>query len=95
MSAVYAALLVVGMIGLVYWIGASAIGETVDGWEGVHPERRFGVTGRRVVAATVGAGMAGMSSSFAGWAAPLTVLAALGGFGALWLLAGYLGRPSE
>jgi hypothetical protein len=93
-TAVFAIVLVVGLCGLISWIAAVAIAENVAGWERVDPERRFGATGRRIVAATVGFGMAGISASFAGWPWWGTAGAAVVGAAVLALLAGVFGPES-
>ncbi len=87
MVAVYAVVLVVGILALVGWIFARSL---VPGGDR-DPERRFGVPGRRVVAALVGFGMAGMSAEFSprGIPWPLAlVLAVAGAVAAAW----YAGR---
>lgn len=79
MTALYAVTLVLGAVGVLAWIAALAISEIVEGWDGVDPERRFGAPGRLTVAAVIGFGLGGMSSTFAGWHAGLAFLAAAGG----------------
>jgi hypothetical protein len=93
-TAAYAGVLIAGLIMLVGWIIGTTVGETVDGWEWIDPERRFGVAGRRIVGAAVGFGMGGMSATFAGWAWPIVAAAAVGGAGVLALLAGVFGPES-
>jgi hypothetical protein len=73
---VYAAALAVGFVALLLWIVGVALGTWVEGWEFADPERRFGATGRSVVAGVVGFGMAGMSATFAGWQPVLAFVAA-------------------
>jgi hypothetical protein len=82
-TAVYAIVLVAGIIALLIWVARTAIADTVEGWEKVDPEARFGRRGRTVVAAAMGFGLAGMSATFAGWAAPLAFVGALLGAGFL------------
>lgn len=83
MVSVYAVVLVVGILGLIAWIFARSL--RPDGpWD---PERRYGVAGRRVVAALVGFGMAGMSAEFSPRAIPWPMalaLAAVGATAAAW-----------
>lgn len=84
MVKVYAVVLVLGITLLIGWIFSHAFAEnsSVDRFD---PERRFGVPGRRVVAALVGFGMAGMSAEFSprdlSW--PVALALALIGAGAL------------
>jgi hypothetical protein len=80
---VYAFALVAGLLMLLAWIVGVAVAAWVEGWETADPERRFGATGRSIVAGTVGFGMAGMSATFAGWHAILAFAAALLGAAAL------------
>jgi hypothetical protein len=80
----------IGFILLIVWLGATAVAATVDGWEGVDPDLRYGRTGRFVLAGMIGFGMAGISSLYAGWPPLLAVGAAvLGGAGligiSIWL----------
>jgi hypothetical protein len=79
MTAVYAIVLVLGFVGLLVWIARSAVADTVEGWERVDPEVRFGVRGRLTVAGTFGFGLAGMSATFAGWPVAGALAAAIGG----------------
>ena len=77
--AVYGISLAVGFVALLAWVAAVFASGSVDGWESFDLERRFGVIGRRVVAAVLGFGMAGLSASYAGWNTALAILAALAG----------------
>lgn len=91
MVRVYAVSLVVGLIALLAWILAHS--STADSDRGrLDPERRFGVTGRRVVAGLIGFSMAGLSAEFSprdiSWPVAL-VLAAIGAGALAW----YAGRP--
>lgn len=94
MTAVYAVSLVVGVVLLLAWVAAVAVAETVDGWDHVDPENRFGFRGRLGVAAPTGFGLGGMSATFAGWPAALAVTAAVAGAILIVSAARYLG-PSE
>jgi hypothetical protein len=90
-TALYAVVLIAGLLSLVAWVAATTVASSVAGWERVDPERRFGRAGRFVVAGLTGAGMAGMSAQFAGWASwPALLAAAAGGFG-LAALSGIVG----
>jgi len=64
---------------LLAWIIAVAIAGSVEGWGKVDPDARFGLTGRRVVAAVFGFGMAGLSAAYAGWPMAVATLAAAAG----------------
>jgi len=79
MRAVYGLALGLGTVALLAWIAAVAVAASVTGWEKVDPDARFGLTGRRVVAAIFGFGMAGLSASYAGWSTLLATAAALTG----------------
>jgi len=66
-TALFGIPLLIGFLLMVGWIAATAVAATVEGWERVDPELRFGRTGRFVLAATIGFGMAGISALYAGW----------------------------
>ncbi|MDK1009625.1 MAG: hypothetical protein QGM46_01730 [Actinomycetota bacterium] len=85
MTALFGIPLLVGFLFMLAWIAATAVAATVDGWQGVDPERRFGKAGRFSLAALIGFGMAGISSLYGGWPLALTVVA--GGGGAVGLVA--------
>ena len=96
MTAVYAVTLTVGALALIGWMIAHGVARNTERPDR-DPEERFGVTGRRVIAAAVGFGIAGMSAEFAAIDIPgLAVLglAVAGGVGAaVW--AGFAGDDSE
>jgi hypothetical protein len=79
---VYAAVLVIGLVGLAVWMLSHSLAEGADR-PARDPERRFGALGRRVTGGMVGFGIAGMSAEFASIdiAAPLVATAALVGAG--------------
>lgn len=91
MVKVYAVVLALGVVALLGWIMSHAFASNV-GRPSLDPEERFGVPGRRAVAALVGFGMAGMSAEFSprdiAW--PLAVLLALAGAGAAAWYAGWV-----
>jgi len=91
MVPVYAISLFLGFLLLLAWIVGVAVGSWVEGWEFADPERRFGATGRSVVAGVVGFGMAGMSASFGGWPPALAILGALAGALAMVVVARFFG----
>lgn len=64
MRAAFAISLVLGMVGLIVWVVGRALGETAAGLD---PEKRFGRTGRRTIAALISFGMGGLSAAYAGW----------------------------
>jgi len=68
-----------GSVALLAWIVATGVSESVEGWKKVNPDARFGPTGRRVVAAVFGFGMAGLSAAYAGWPTAVATLAAVAG----------------
>ncbi len=69
----------IGSLALLAWIAASAVASSVECWDGVDPDLRFGLGGRRVVAAVFGFGMAGLSAAFAGWPMAVATIAAVAG----------------
>lgn len=93
---VYAVVLVIAVGALLAWIMARAFSVNIDR-PSLDPEARFGVPGRRVVAAMVGFGMAGMSAEFSprdiSWPWAL-VLAVIGAAAAAWY-AGWVDRDDE
>lgn len=89
MRALFGLALAVGAVGLLAWIAASAVAASVSGWEKTDPDIRFGVTGRRAVAAVFGFGMAGLSAAYAGWPMLVASLAALAGAVAAAAIAGF------
>jgi hypothetical protein len=76
---------------LIGWIILRSLAQNLGSPNRIDPEARFGLTGRRVVAAMVGFGMAGMSAEFSprdlSWQLAL-VLALAGAAAAVW----YAGR---
>lgn len=91
----YALGLILGVLGLLVWVILRTLAVNVPSWASIDPENRFGVLGRRVVAALVGFGMAGMSSSFAPWPLPATIAAAVAGGAASAWYAGWLTGSDE
>ena len=79
MRALFGYTLGLGTIALLAWIIAAAVAGSVEGWVDVDPEERFGLTGRRIVGAVFGFGMAGLSAAFAGWPMVVATLAAAAG----------------
>jgi hypothetical protein len=96
MVRVYAIVLAVGVLGLLAWIMARALAVNIER-RSLDPESRFGLPGRRVVAALVGFGMGGMSAEFSprdlSWPVAL-LLALLGAAAAAWY-AGWIDRDEE
>lgn len=79
----FGAALFVGFIMLLVWVAAVTVAGSVEGHEHQDPERRFGVIGRSIMAASLGFGMAGLSSLYAGWPSAAVVAVSLAGAGAL------------
>lgn len=79
MRAVFGFALGFGSVAVLAWIFGVAVAESVDGWGKVNPDRRFGITGRRVVAAVFAFGMAGLSAAYTGWPMAVATLAAVAG----------------
>lgn len=95
MTALYGIPLLIGFLFLVGWISATAVAATVAGWENADPEHRFGRSGRFVLAALIGFGMAGMSTLYAGWPVALTIFAGMVGAVGLIGASIWLGPESE
>jgi hypothetical protein len=74
-TALFAVTLGIGVVLLLLWLAGASLEETIEGFRG--PEERFGVRGRMLPAGLTGFGIAGMSATFAGWAAPLALSAAV------------------
>ena len=77
MTAVFAGVLVIGLLLLVAWIILTAVSGMVDGAARFDPDRWAGRASRVIVAYLVGFGMAGMSAAFGGWE-DLAAIAAAG-----------------
>jgi hypothetical protein len=94
MVKVYAIVLSVGVGLLIAWIFARYLAGNVTTWKGLDPDSRTGTIGRRMVAALVGFGLAGMSAEFSpfdiSW--PLGLVLALVGGTALAWYAGWVDR---
>ncbi|HKX75260.1 MAG TPA: hypothetical protein VJR05_07705 [Acidimicrobiia bacterium] len=97
MVKVYAIVLAIGVLALIFWIFARSLAVNVPAWSRVDPEGRWGVKGRRVVAGMVGFGMAGMSAEFSprdlSW--PLALILALAGAAAAVWYAGWVDRADR
>jgi hypothetical protein len=93
---VYAVVLVVGVVLLIAWILMTVLAGNLDR-PSLDPEARFGIAGRRLVAGSVGFGMAGMSAEYSplGIAWPLALVLALVGGGALAWYSGKVGLESD
>jgi len=94
MTALFGMILLVGVFGLLVWVAATGVAHSVDGWQGVDPETRFGRMGRSALAGFLGFGMAGMSASYADWSPVLTLIGALAGATAL-VAVGFWFGPSS
>jgi hypothetical protein len=79
MRALYGFALGFGAVALLAWIAAVAVASSVDGWDNVDPDARFGLNGRRLVAGVFAFGMAGLSASYAGWPTAVAAIAAVAG----------------
>ena len=93
MTAVYAIATVLGLVGIVGWVLAR--GSTDGSSPRFDPEARFGPAGRAIVAATTGFGLAGMSSTFAGWSPGVAVIAAIVGAIAMGGVSNVLGPVAD
>lgn len=63
MRAVYAIVLVLGILSLIGWMVAHSLARSTERPER-DPEQRLGANGRRVVGGMMGFGLAGMSAEF-------------------------------
>lgn len=79
MRAVFAIALGLGFVGLLAWISAAAVASSVEGWQRIDPDERFGTNGRSAVGGVFGFGMAGLSAAYAGWPAVAAVGSAVVG----------------
>lgn len=95
MTALFGIPLLIGILLMLVWIAATAVAGTVEGWDGVDPDLRFGRAGRFVLAGTIGFGMAGISALYAGWPSVLAVGAGLVGIAGLIGVSIWLGPESE
>ena len=95
MTALFGIPLLIGIILMLAWIAATAVAATVDGWDVVDPEVRFGRVGRFVLAGTVGFGIAGISALYAGWPSLLALGAGIAGGAGLIGVSVWLGPESE
>jgi hypothetical protein len=87
--------LVVGLFGMLTWVGATAAAGSVEGWDHLDPELRVGAPGRFVLAFLIGFGMAGISALFAGWGNLLSIVAGLVGAAALVVISKWLGPVED
>jgi len=95
MTAFYGITLLIGFALMLVWLVLTAIASGVEGWDGVDPERRWGVTGRSVVAGLVGFGMAGISVLYTTAPEALSIAAAIVGGLALIAVARWIVPPTE
>ncbi len=95
MTALFGIPLLVGVVFMLYWVAATAVAGTVEGWESVDPEISFGKIGRFLLAGSVGFGMAGMSALYGGWPSVLAVVAGLAGGVGLIVVSTWLGPESK
>lgn len=79
MTGVYAVALALGIALLLVWMVLTVASISVGRRDGGRHAEPFGGWGRRVIAGLVGLGMAGMSATYAGWAGPVTLAAAVFG----------------
>ncbi|MEX1005070.1 MAG: hypothetical protein WD156_06860 [Acidimicrobiia bacterium] len=96
MIKVYAIVLAVGVVLLIAWILMTVLAGNLDR-PSIDPEARFGLAGRRVVAGSVGFGMAGMSAEYSplGISWPLALVLAVAGGGALAWYSAKVGLESD
>lgn len=95
MTALFGIPLLGGLVFMLVWLAATAVAGTVDGWDHVDPEQRFGRQGRFVLAGLMGFGMAGLSALYAGWPELLAVAAGLAGAAGLIGVSIWLGPEAE
>ncbi len=95
MTALFGIPLLLGLVLMLVWIAATAVAGTVEGWENVDPEHRFGRSGRFVLAGVIGFGMAGISTLYAGAPHMLAVGAGVAGSIGLVSVSTWLGPDSD
>ena len=95
MTAIFGIPLLIGLLLMILWIASTAVAATVEGWESVDPEQRYGRTGRFVLAAFIGFGMAGISTLYAGAHQLLAIGAGIAGAIGLGIVSTWLGPDSE
>lgn len=95
MTLLFALPLLIGIVGLITWIGVTALARMSDQYAHLDPERRFGARGRFALAFILGFGMTGISALYAGWAAWLSVAAGLVGGAVLAAVAGWVTTGDE
>jgi len=91
MTALFGIALLVGFVMLIVWIATTALAHSLEGWQNVDPETVVGIKGRCAIAGTVGFGMAGLSSFYAGWPSLWSLAAAIVGSLALVVVGIWLG----
>lgn len=96
MIKVYAIVLAAGVVLLIAWILMTVLAGNLNR-PSLDPESRFGLGGRRLVAGSVGFGMAGMSAEYSplGISWPLALVLALAGGGALVWYSAKVGLESD
>lgn len=95
MTALFGIPLLLGLLLMIVWIAATAVAGTVEGWENVDPEHRYGRTGRFVLAGVIGFGMAGISTLYAGAPHLLAVVGGIAGGIGLVFVSTWLGPDSD
>ncbi len=95
MTVLFGIPLLVGIVLMLGWVAATGVASTVDGWEKVDPEIRFGTTGRFILAGAIGFGMAGISALYAGWPSAVALGAGLIGAAGLIGISVWLGPESD
>ncbi|MCZ7532915.1 MAG: hypothetical protein M5U23_05860 [Acidimicrobiia bacterium] len=95
MTALYGIILLIGLALMLVWLVLTAIASGVEGWDGVDPERRWGITGRSVVAGLIGFGMAGISVLYTTAPEVLSIAGAVVGGIALIAVARWVVPPTE
>jgi xanthine/uracil permease len=95
MTLLFALPLLIGIVGLIAWIGVTALARTSDQYAHLDPERRFGSRGRLALAFILGFGMTGISALYAGWAGWLSLAAGLVGGVVLAAVAGWITTGDE
>jgi len=95
MTALFGIPLLIGLAVMGAWVAATAIAATVEGWEHVDPERRFGRGGRFVLAGLIGFGMAGISTLYAGWPQTFVIVGGVAGGIGLVFVSSWLGPEAE
>lgn len=95
MTLFYGLVLLIGLAVGGVWLVMIAIAGSVDGWEWIDPESRWGVVGRSVIAGCIGFGMAGISVLYTSAPELLSIVGGIVGAVALIVIARFFGPSPQ